>query len=151
MKNIFIPIFFLFVIGLFSCNSENRIHEDDIEEIEAYLEDNNIAALRTDNDLFYVVEEEGNGQFPTLSDFVTVDYHGYYTDGQVFDSSVDRGMPVGFPLSGVIQGWQEGIPLFSKGGKGKLFIPSNLAYGQAGRGSIPPNAVLVFDVELIDF
>lgn len=124
---------------------------DDIEVIEQFLSDNNLTAQRTADDLFYIIEEEGNGEFPVLSDNVTVDYHGYFTNNTVFDSSVDRGSPSMFPLTGVIRGWRDGIPLFSKGGKGKLILPSHLAYGESGTNGIPGNTVLVFDVHLIDF
>ncbi len=151
MAKYIIPFSFLLVLGLFSCDKGERILNNDIEEIEEYLEDNNLTAERTANDLFYVVQEEGNGEFPTLSNEVTVDYHGYFPNGNVFDSSVVRGVPATFPLSQVIRGWQEGIPFFSKGGKGILLIPSHLAYGEAGTQGIPGNQVIIFDVNLLDF
>jgi FKBP-type peptidyl-prolyl cis-trans isomerase len=160
MAKYLIPFGFIIFLGLFSCNGGERMLEEEreriltenIEEIEQYLVDNNLSAERTENDLFYIIEEEGDGSFPTINDDVTVDYHGYFPSGQVFDSSVDRGTPATFPLSRVISGWQEGIPLFSKGGKGVLLIPSQLAYGENGiPGSIPANAVLIFDVDLINF
>ena len=160
MAKYIIPFGFLLLLGLFSCNDEQgdleelqqQILEVNIAEIEDYLADNNLTAQRTANDLFFIIEEEGNGEFPTIDDDVTVDYHGYFTSGNVFDSSVERGEPATFPLSRVIRGWQEGIPLFSKGGKGILLIPSHLAYGQSGvPGSIPSNSVIIFDVNLINF
>ncbi len=151
MAKYLIPFSFLLIIGLFSCDRGERVLSDNIEEIEQYLEDNNLSAQRTADDLFYIIEEEGNGEFPDINNEVTVDYHGYFTDGRVFDSSVDRGTPATFPLSRVIRGWQEGIPLFSKGGKGVLLIPSHLAYGEQGTNGIPGNSVLIFDVDLIDF
>jgi FKBP-type peptidyl-prolyl cis-trans isomerase len=80
-----------------------------------------------------------------------VHYHGYFTNGQVFDSSVDRGERSTFNLNQVIRGWQEGIPLFSRGGQGILLIPSRLAYGNNPRGGIPASSVLIFEVELFDF
>ncbi len=146
-----IPFSFLLLFGLFSCDRGQQILKDDIEEIENYLSENNIVAQRTDSDLFYVVDEEGNGEFPELSDLVTVDYEGYFTNGIIFDSSIIRGEAATFGLSQVIRGWQEGIPLFSKGGKGRLFIPSHLAYGERGTSGIDPNTVIIFDVHLIDF
>jgi len=151
MNKLLAPIALFLLFSLFACDKGQRILNQDIEEIEQYLEDNNLTALRTDNDLFYIIEEEGNGEFPTINNFVTVDYHGYFTNDNVFDSSVDRGTPAEFPLSGVIPGWQQGIPLFSKGGKGKLLIPSHLAYGEQGTRGIPGNTVILFDVHLIDF
>jgi len=138
-------------LSLFSCDKGERILKKNIQDIEEYLEDNNLSAQRTDNDLYYIIEEEGNGEFPTVTDFVEVDYHGYFLDGEVFDSSVDRGMPSEFSLTSVIIGWREGIPLFSKGGKGKLLIPSHLGYGEFGTNGIPGETVLIFDIHLIDF
>jgi FKBP-type peptidyl-prolyl cis-trans isomerase len=92
----------------------------------------------------------GTGPNPTASDTVQVHYHGTLRDGSVFDSSVDRGEPATFPLSGVIPCWTEGLQLLSVGGKGRLVCPPNLAYGPQGRPGIPGNAALVFEVELLD-
>lgn len=102
--------------------------------------------------LQYEVLESGNGlgKRPSKTDKVTVHYHGMLTDGTVFDSSVERGQPASFPVNGVIQGWQEALPLMSEGEKWRLFIPADLAYGEQGAGnSIPPGATLIFDVELL--
>jgi len=118
-------------------------------EIEQYLVDNGLTSEVTASGLHFIITREGNGSSADINNEVTVDYHGYFPNGEVFDSSVDRGTPSTFPLSGVILGWQEGIPKISVGGAGTLLIPSHLAYGSAGRGSIPGNAVLIFDVELI--
>jgi FKBP-type peptidyl-prolyl cis-trans isomerase FklB len=93
---------------------------------------------------------EGQGAKPVASDEVTVHYHGTLIDGTVFDSSVDRGQPATFPVGGVIQGWVEALQLMNVGSKYKLFIPSNLAYGERGAGgSIGPNETLIFEVELL--
>ena len=151
MAKYIIPFSFLLFLGFSSCDRGERILSDNIEEIEQYLEENNLTAERTEDDLFYIIEEEGNGEFPDINNSVTVDYHGYFTNGDVFDSSVERGTPATFPLTSVIQGWRLGIPLFSKGGKGVLLIPSHLAYGEAGNPGIPSNSVIIFDVNLIDF
>ena len=98
------------------------------------------------------MEREGTGANPITSSRVTVHYEGFLLNGDKFDSSIDRGQPSTFPLTSVIRGWQIGIPLFKAGGKGKLILPSGLAYGRQGAGnSIPPNSVLVFGVELISF
>ncbi len=140
----------LLFIGLCSCDKGEQILKNDIRDIEEYLSDNNIDAQR-EGDLFYVIEEEGNGNFPSLNSTVKVDYHGYFIEGGVFDSSIDRGTPAEFALSDVIRGWREGIPLFSKGAKGKLFLPSHLAYGERGSNGIPSNTPLIFDIHLIDF
>ncbi|RTL54391.1 MAG: FKBP-type peptidyl-prolyl cis-trans isomerase [Sphingobacteriales bacterium] len=87
---------------------------------------------------------------PTLADKVTCHYHGTLIDGTVFDSSVDRGEPVTFPLNGVIKGWQEALQLMTIGSKWKIYLPSDLAYGNKGAGEkIGPGATLVFTVELL--
>ncbi|HEX2163787.1 MAG TPA: FKBP-type peptidyl-prolyl cis-trans isomerase, partial [Thermoanaerobaculia bacterium] len=93
---------------------------------------------------------EGTGDTPTLEDRVVVHYTGTLPDGTVFDSSRDRGQPATFPLTGVIAGFAEGIQQLKEGGRAKLYIPPALGYGEQGVGPIPPNATLVFDIELID-
>ncbi|MEH6444504.1 MAG: FKBP-type peptidyl-prolyl cis-trans isomerase [Oceanospirillaceae bacterium] len=93
----------------------------------------------------------GKGAMPTAEDTVIVHYTGTSIDGTVFDSSVKRGKPATFPLKGVIPGWTEGLQLIKEGGKAKLYIPSELAYGlQGAGGSIGPGETLIFDVELIE-
>ncbi|HWA97206.1 MAG TPA: FKBP-type peptidyl-prolyl cis-trans isomerase [Pirellulales bacterium] len=100
--------------------------------------------------LQYKVIKQGNGPTPKATDTVTVHYTGTLTDGTKFDSSVDRGQPASFPVNRVIKGWVEALQLMKVGDKWQLFIPSNLAYGEQGSPpAIPPNAVLVFDVELL--
>jgi peptidylprolyl isomerase len=86
---------------------------------------------------------------PKATDRVTVHYHGTLIDGTVFDSSVDRGAPIGFGLNQVIKGWTEGLQLMVVGDKIRLFIPNELAYGKRSAGKIPAGAVLIFDVELL--
>ena len=87
---------------------------------------------------------------PGPADTVTVHYSGWTTDGKLFDSSVERGKTISFPLNGVIAGWTEALQLMNAGSKWRLYVPSELAYGAQGVGSIPPHSVLVFDVELLD-
>lgn len=104
----------------------------------------------TDSGLQYEVVEEGKGASPKLSDQVEVHYKGTLIDGTEFDSSYKRNQTAKFPLGGVIQGWQEGLQLMKEGAKYKFYIPSELGYGSQGAGeSIPPNATLIFEVELI--
>lgn len=127
---------------------------DSLEEyndtlIQKYLDDNSLTGMKTDDGLYVVIEDAGDGTMPTSDSRVTVDYHGTFLNGQVFDSSVDRGTPSTFRLTEVIEGWQLGIPLLSVSGKGRLIIPSNLAYGASGNASIPGNYPLAFEVELI--
>lgn len=104
----------------------------------------------TASGLQYKVVKAGSGKSPTASDTVKVHYHGTLPDGTVFDSSVDRGEPVTFPVNGVIPGWTEALQLMKVGDKWQLVIPSKLAYGEQEAGDkIAPNSVLVFDVELL--
>jgi len=106
---------------------------------------------KTESGLLYKVVKQGNGPKPVATDKVEVHYHGTLIDGTVFDSSVDRGEPIEFPLNRVIPGWTEGVQLMAKGSKYTFYIPQNLAYGE--RGSPPkigPGAALIFDVELLD-
>lgn len=105
----------------------------------------------TASGLQYEVITEGKGKKPSATDTVKVHYEGRLIDGTIFDSSIQRGEPISFPLNGVIAGWTEGLQLMAEGSKYRLFIPYNLAYGERGAGaSIPPYAALIFDVELIE-
>lgn len=105
--------------------------------------------MTTESGLQYLILSEGKGNNPTLNDNVTVHYHGTLIDGTIFDSSVDRKQPATFPLNGVITGWQEALQMMSVGSKWKIFIPSELAYGESGAGAIGPNSTLIFEVELL--
>jgi FKBP-type peptidyl-prolyl cis-trans isomerase len=106
--------------------------------------------VTTESGLQYRVVTEGDGPKPTASDTVTVHYTGKFLDGTTFDSSVDRGQPVSFPLDAVIPGWTEGLQLMPVGSTYEFWIPSDLAYGAAGRApAIPPNATLYFQVQLL--
>jgi FKBP-type peptidyl-prolyl cis-trans isomerase FkpA len=105
---------------------------------------------KTDSGLLYQVEKEGSGDTPKDSDTVVVNYKGTLIDGTEFDNSYTRGEPLSFRLDGVIPGWTEGLKHVKKGGKIKLVIPPQLAYGKNGVPGIPANSTLVFDVELLD-
>jgi FKBP-type peptidyl-prolyl cis-trans isomerase len=108
-------------------------------------------AKTTASGLRYITEKEGTGAAPVATSKVTVHYTGTLLDGKKFDSSVDRGQPATFPLNQVIPGWTEGLQLMKVGGKTKFIIPPALGYGANGAGGvIPPNAWLIFDVELLD-
>jgi peptidylprolyl isomerase len=106
--------------------------------------------VTTESGLQYKVLQKGTGDVhPAASDRVKVHYHGTLTDGTVFDSSVARGQPISFGLNQVIKGWTEGLQLMVVGEKTRLFIPSELGYGNRAAGSIPAGSVLIFDVELL--
>jgi len=105
----------------------------------------------TESGLQYEVVTKGLGENAKLSNTVKVHYHGTLIDGKVFDSSVDRGEPISFPLGNVIAGWQEGLTYMNVGSKYKLYIPYNLAYGERGAGAdIGPYMALIFEVELLE-
>jgi len=121
-------------------------------EMDKYLADNKIKAKPTASGLIYIETKKGSGDSPKETDIVKVHYTGKLLDGTVFDSSVQRGEPIEFPLNQVIRGWTEGLQLMKKGGKATLVLPSSIAYGPQGAGDkIAPYSSLVFEVELIDF
>lgn len=106
--------------------------------------------VETESGLQYLQLQAGTGsEHPAAKSKVLAHYHGTLIDGTVFDSSVDRGQPLDFGLNQVIRGWTEGLQLMVVGEKARLFIPSNLAYGNRAAGAIPGGSVLIFDVELI--
>jgi FKBP-type peptidyl-prolyl cis-trans isomerase FkpA len=105
--------------------------------------------ITTASGLQYRVITQGTGPRPTAADSVRVHYRGTLTDGTVFDSSYDRGEPISFSVGGVIAGWTEGLQLMPVGSTYEFVIPSNLGYGASGNGPIPPNATLIFQVELL--
>lgn len=104
----------------------------------------------TPSGLQYKIIEEGSGPSPKIDDTVVVNYKGSLIDGTEFDSSYKRKMSAEFPIKAIIPGWSEGLRLMKKGGKATLYIPPELGYGDRQRQQIPPNAVLIFDVELLD-
>ena len=121
--------------------------ERDIVIIDQYLLDNNITAIEHESGLRYVIDVEGTGQSPDINDQVRVNYEGrLLSSGSVFDSNED----ISFPLTNVISGWQIGIPFFKEGGSGTLYIPSGWAYGRNGQNTIPGNAILIFDIDLLE-
>lgn len=128
--------------------------KENIEIGNAFLAENATkeGVQTTASGLQYLVLEEGTGtEHPTAKSKVKVHYHGTTIDGNVFDSSVERGEPIQFGLGQVIKGWTEGVQLMVVGQKMRFFIPSNLAYGNRSAGSIQPGSVLIFEVELLDF
>jgi len=121
-------------------------------EGEAYLVENakRDEVTVTESGLQYEVLATGEGEKPTAASTVRTHYHGTFINGDIFDSSVDRGQPAEFPIGGVIPGWTEALQLMTEGSKWRLYVPYNLAYGEQGsQGAIPPYSTLVFDVELL--
>jgi FKBP-type peptidyl-prolyl cis-trans isomerase FklB len=112
---------------------------------------NKPGVVTTPSGLQYLVLKTGTGPKPALTDMVRVHYHGTLIDGRVFDSSVERGQPIELSVNGVIPGWTEALQMMPVGSKWKLFVPSNLAYGDQQAGPmIAPGSTLIFDVELLD-
>tara|TARA_B110000444_G_scaffold7382_1_gene6688 strand:- start:10309 stop:10749 length:441 start_codon:yes stop_codon:yes gene_type:complete len=144
MKKLFVFALFSSIFIINGCTND-RVDEDIILQ---YISDNNLNAEPTGSGLYYVINTNGNGNVPDINSIVTVAYKGTLTDGTIFDQSDANGLT--FPLTNVIQGWQEGIPLFSEGGSGILLIPSALGYGNQAIGNIPRNSVLIFEVTLVN-
>jgi len=122
-----------------------------LEEGEEFMSKNadEDGVVTMQSGLQYKILEEGDGSIPKASDHVKTHYHGTLVDGTVFDSSVERGQPATFPVGGVIKGWQEALQLMPVGSTWRVFVPSKLAYGSRGPGTIGPNSTLIFDIELL--
>ena len=147
----------------FSCHPDPKLEEDPIfipeemdfseedkQTIENYLTENNLEATRTESGLYYIITEEGFGDMPTIESAVKMIYTGYFLDGETFDISPEDG-DLFKNLLQLIPGFSEGVLLLDKGAKATFIIPSGLAYGNGGSGFVPPNTVVAFDVDLLDF
>lgn len=131
---------------------EKKKFEANIEEGKNFLAENSKkeGVVTLASGLQYEVVTQGDGATPKATDTVRCHYHGTLIDGTIFDSSVQRGEPAEFPVNGVIQGWVEALQLMKEGDKWRLYVPSNLAYGERGAGgAIGPHTTLIFEVELI--
>jgi len=140
------------IFGQYAQQMKMKKHEGNKKAGEDFLVMNKSKAgvKVTASGLQYEVLKPGTGPNPALTDKVKVHYHGTNISGEVFDSSVDRGEPISFPLTGVIKGWQEGVQLMPVGAKYRFYIPYDLAYGERGSGGkIAPFSALIFDVELL--
>ena len=150
MKN---TLFALALALFISCDNEKKTEEDidftvkNEADIKAYVEDNNLTAVRSNSGLYYVIEEEGTGTQAVVSSNVTVAYKGYFLNGSIFDQSDSEG--ISFGLNQVIKGWTEGITYFKEGGNGILLVPAHLGYGNRDYNGIPGGSVLIFEVSLI--
>lgn len=158
MKKLFI-LFTLSFLTLFSCKKEKVLtYQDqlalDIIKINEYLDGKGIKSEYqvTASSLYYKITDEGNadGVKPVPSSTVKVKYKGYFLNGEVFDQTTGTDVAE-FPVDGVIKGFAEGLQLLHKKGKSTIILPSGLAYGPRGSGSIDPNTPIIFDLELVDF
>ena len=140
------------IINEFFSNLQDEIAETNKQAGKEFLAENakRSGVVVLPSGLQYEVLAEGKGRKPKVTDKVQCHYHGTLIDGQVFDSSIQRGTPAVFGVNQVIPGWVEALQLMPEGSRWKLYIPSDLAYGEQGAGgSIPANATLIFEVELI--
>ena len=129
-----------------------EIAEKNLAAGKAFLEENakKPGVITTESGLQYKILATGDGEQPKESDTVTTHYKGTLIDGREFDSSYKRDKPASFPVTGVIKGWTEALQMMHVGDKWQLFVPPELAYGDRGAGVIPPNATLIFEIELYD-
>ncbi|MBR1516851.1 MAG: FKBP-type peptidyl-prolyl cis-trans isomerase [Bacteroidales bacterium] len=139
----------------FQQSFEQRQHasvQENIDKGKAFLAENakDPSVQTTASGLQYKMIKPGNGKRPKAEDMVKVHYTGTLIDGRTFDSSIERGEPITFPLNQVIPGWSEGVQLMDEGSTYKLFIPYDLAYGEMGAGIIPPGATIIFEVQLLE-
>jgi len=150
MKNI---LFVLALVLFVSCDNDKKSEEEidfvakNEADIKAYVEANDLTAVRSNSGLYYVIEEEGTGTQAVATSNVTVAYKGYFLNGSVFDQSDSEG--ISFGLNQVIKGWTEGIAYFKEGGNGLLLVPAHLGYGSRDYNGILGGSVLIFEVTLI--
>lgn len=148
LNGFMVSLFLLISVFVSGCQGVNRDDGKAAEAGKAFLAENakRPGVITTPSGLQYQVLQEGKGRQPGATDMVRVNYAGSLVDGHEFD----RGEGIEFPLDRVIPGWTEGLQLMKEGGKTRFFIPSDLAYGDRGAGGvIPPNAALIFEVDLI--
>jgi FKBP-type peptidyl-prolyl cis-trans isomerase FkpA len=145
----FLPFFVALVLLASSCMKDSDQAAIDDQAIKDYMVSKNLTATKDPSGLYWIMTVEGTGAAPTAQSTVEVKYRGSLLNGTVFDqTAADKTFT--YPLSGLIMGWQIGIPLMKEGGKATLLIPSQLGYGAENLGIIPPNSVLIFEIELID-
>lgn len=155
MRSIYYVLSIFFIFSLTCCSKDDDVFNDsaqfelDKKKIREYLKEYNLKADSTPEGLYYVIDYTHDtllvNPYPTANSTVMVDYKGYLLSGQVFDSNYNQSID----LNQVIDGWRIGIPKFREGERGRLFIPSRLAYGSGSTSSIPPNSPLIFEVNLI--
>lgn len=119
---------------------------EEVNRVQDYLYTRGIEAIKDNRGFFYRISKPGTGSRPTICSTVTVNYSGSLTSGSEFDAASN----ISFGLGQLITGWQEGIPLISKGGSITLYLPPSLAYGSQTNGNIPANSILIFNIDLVD-
>lgn len=145
---LFLALLSILLVTSCAKRKERKQAEKDDKLILEYIAEHNLTAIKSESGLYYVVDVPGTGPSCTANSDVRVSYVGYFLNDDVFEQSSAQG--ISFNLQNVIRGWTEGIPYFKEGGSGKLLIPSALAYGTTGSGSIPQNTVVIFDVSLLE-
>lgn len=144
--------FLLLIVSVFSaCKKEdNSVPQSEIDDqiIQEYLAQNDLEATKHESGLYYQIIKEGAGLQPSPASQVEVYYKGYLVNGSVFDETTQGS--VIFPLYNMIDGWKIAIPMLKPGGRGLFLIPSELGYGSQGLFGIPPNSVLIFEIDLVD-
>lgn len=141
------------IVNDYFAKLQSERFEKNVKEGKEFLEANKAKSgvVTLPSGLQYEILQKGEGKTPTLTDQVTCHYHGTLIDGTVFDSSIQRGTPATFGVNQVIKGWTEALQLMPVGSKWRLYIPSDLAYGESGAGqAIEPYSTLIFDVEILD-
>ncbi len=152
MRTVIICLFSIAFLSACQEDDPQERFEQDQQAIVDYLNENNLQADEHESGLYYNIVEPGTSAKPSPSSGVKVYYQGRLLDGTVFDEVTNSGAPATFLLNQLIPGWQIGIPLIGKGGKITLYLPSALGYGTRGSGEdVPPNSILIFDIELVDF
>lgn len=147
MNHSFFSLILFLSVFCFSCQEDQRALDESV--IQNYIQQNNLNAIAAQDGLYYVIDSIGSGaQASSVNSTVSVHYTGRFFDGGIFESSLGASPIVG-QLFNFIKGWQYGIPYFNAGGSGRLLIPSHLAYGSQGAGSIPPNTPIIFEIDLI--
>ena len=145
----FFPFIAAFILLVSSCSKKNNQAEVDDQIIKNYLSAKMLTATKDPSGLYYIMTSPGTGVSPVSTSTVEVKYKGMLITGTVFDqTAADKTFT--YALTGLIKGWQIGIPLMKKGGKATFYVPSELGYGGNDMGVIPPNSILIFDIELID-
>ena len=148
MKNVLTLAILLLTLTI-ACNKEDQA-DIDRDVILQYLASNSLTAIEHSSGLFYIIEEEGTGDHPTLDTKITFKYIGSYLDGVVFGQTTGA-ETASYKINELIKGWQIGMPLLKKEGKAVFLIPSGLGYGASPPSGVRPNAVLRFEVELVGF